>query len=167
MRVSRLFQPRQPRVLNNSSMAALARLRVICKCHTATAMNSSRVPSVLTKYRCLRTGQCVQAGKKWRESQGQSQSGYEYGPLVDLPDWEYADGRPAPMGSGQYTRQQEQRQIAERIDRLASEMMAAIQKEKDAQTAEQRRQQEIDQHKLKPKGAALKKKALRTKDPVL
>ena len=46
-------------------------------------------------------------------------------------------------------------------------MMAAIQKEKDAHIAEQRRQHEIDKQKLKPKGPALKKAALHTNDSSL
>ncbi|XP_038068902.1 39S ribosomal protein L52, mitochondrial-like [Patiria miniata] len=138
--------------------------RATCKYCTQTAVSVSRIPWMVTRY--LSTSHCVQAGRTWRDSQGQSRSGRDYGPLIDLPDWAYADGRPAPTGSGQYRRQQEQRQIAERIDRLASEMMAAVQKEKDALLAEQRKQHQIDQHKLKPKGHALKKKKLRAKDPI-
>ncbi|XP_033626695.1 39S ribosomal protein L52, mitochondrial-like [Asterias rubens] len=115
-------------------------------------------------FRSISTGGNVQAGKSWRISQGESQSGRDYGPLVDLPDWKYADGRPAPLGSGQLKRQQEQRQIAERIDRLASEMTAAIQITQNEERTRQRKQDERNQHKLKAKGQEFRKYKLSSKE---
>lgn len=38
-----------------------------------------------------------------------------HGPLTDLPDYSFTDGRQTPYGSMQYTRLQEQKLIAVRI----------------------------------------------------
>ncbi|XP_042368649.1 39S ribosomal protein L52, mitochondrial, partial [Plectropomus leopardus] len=78
----------------------------------------------------------VQAGEKWRKEHGLSRSGTEYGPLTDLPDWSYADGRPAPPMKGQLRRKQEREVLAvnffhklfdplkpERIGLISFEMM--------------------------------------------
>lgn len=70
----------------------------------------------------LHCGPAVAAGQKWRLRQGKARSGNEYGPLTDLPDWSYVDGRPAPATKGQQRRAQRQRVLNERILRLMREM---------------------------------------------
>ena len=41
------------------------------------------------------------AGETWRLSLGASRCGNEDGPLHDLPDWRFADGRSAPITPSQ------------------------------------------------------------------
>ncbi|XP_024143956.1 39S ribosomal protein L52, mitochondrial [Oryzias melastigma] len=101
----------------------------------------------------------VRAGEKWRQEHGLSRSGTEYGPLTDLPDWSYADGRPAPPMKGQLRRKQEREVLARRIVMLNTEMDRGIETWKKKQEEAKR----IEEHKksllLKPKGNLLVKKS--------
>jgi len=65
------------------------------------------------------------AGGKWRLEQGLGKCGNEYGPLVDIPDWSYADGRPAPLGPSEVRRRLKQRELAGRAMQLISELKFA------------------------------------------
>uniref|UniRef100_A0A665V432 Large ribosomal subunit protein mL52 n=1 Tax=Echeneis naucrates TaxID=173247 RepID=A0A665V432_ECHNA len=65
----------------------------------------------------------VQAGEKWRKQHGLARSGTEYGPLTDLPDWSYADGRPAPPMKGHLRRRQEREVTAVTFCSLVSGKM--------------------------------------------
>ncbi|XP_037982527.1 39S ribosomal protein L52, mitochondrial isoform X1 [Motacilla alba alba] len=49
---------------------------------------------------------------QWREAQGLSPSPAGPGPLRDLPDWSFADGRPSPPWRGQQRRERERRDTA-------------------------------------------------------
>ncbi|XP_022619908.1 39S ribosomal protein L52, mitochondrial [Seriola dumerili] len=100
----------------------------------------------------------VQAGEKWRKEHGLSRSGTEYGPLTDLPDWSYADGRPAPPMKGQLRRRQEKEVLARRIVMLSAEMDKGIEMWRERQDEAKR----VEDHKksllFKPKGKLLMKK---------
>ncbi|XP_018560642.1 39S ribosomal protein L52, mitochondrial [Lates calcarifer] len=100
----------------------------------------------------------VQGGEKWRKEHGVSRSGTEYGPLTDLPDWSYADGRPAPPLKGQLRRKQEREALARRIVMLSTEMDRGIEMWKER--LDQAKTQEEHQKSLllKPKGKLLMKK---------
>ncbi|KAF7230205.1 mitochondrial ribosomal protein L52, partial [Nothobranchius furzeri] len=99
----------------------------------------------------------VQAGEKWRLEHGLARNGSEYGPLTDLPDWSYADGRPAPPLKGQLRRKQEREVLARRIVMLSSEVDRGIEAWKEKQDEAKR----LEEHKksllLKPKGKLLLK----------
>ncbi|OCU01256.1 39S ribosomal protein L52, mitochondrial-like isoform X2 [Xenopus laevis] len=62
------------------------------------------------------------AGQDWRVRRGFARSGSEYGPLTDLPDWSFADGRPAPPWKGQIRRKEEREAFAHRVVLLSTEM---------------------------------------------
>ncbi|XP_059211247.1 39S ribosomal protein L52, mitochondrial [Centropristis striata] len=100
----------------------------------------------------------VQAGEKWRKEHGLARSGSEYGPMTDLPDWSFADGRPAPPLKGQMRRKQEREAQARRIVMLSSEMDRGIEawreKLEEAKRAEEHKKSLL----LKPKGQLLRKK---------
>ncbi|XP_071957826.1 large ribosomal subunit protein mL52-like [Antedon mediterranea] len=98
----------------------------------------------------------VAAGKAWRESQGHARTGNEYGPLTDLPDWSFADGRPAPMSRSIRQRQEIQSNIAERVQMLGNEMLTAVQQTKDKKIMKEREKQILESKKLKPKGLKVK-----------
>ncbi|XP_029943757.1 large ribosomal subunit protein mL52 [Salarias fasciatus] len=100
----------------------------------------------------------VQGGQKWRKEHGLARTGSEYGPLTDLPDWSFADGRPAPPLKGQLRRKQEGEVLARRIVRLDSEVDAGVQKFKEKQEEAERTQQLKESLLLKPKGNHLTKK---------
>ena len=89
------------------------------------AANVPRITLSLAAVRTFHSGSMVSAGQQWRLGCGRARSGTEYGPLTDLPDWCYADGRPAPPTKGHVRRAQRQRKIGQKIQRLISEMEKA------------------------------------------
>uniref|UniRef100_A0A672YWG0 Large ribosomal subunit protein mL52 n=2 Tax=Sphaeramia orbicularis TaxID=375764 RepID=A0A672YWG0_9TELE len=99
----------------------------------------------------------VQAGEKWRKEHGLSRSGSEYGPLTDLPDWSFADGRPAPPLKGQLRRKREQEALARRIVMLSSEVDRGIETWKEKQEEARRKEEHKKSLLLKPKGKLLMK----------
>ncbi|XP_039996171.1 39S ribosomal protein L52, mitochondrial [Xiphias gladius] len=100
----------------------------------------------------------VQAGEKWRKEHGLSRSGTEYGPLTDLPDWSFADGRPAPPMKGQVRRKQEREVLARRIVMLSAEVDRGIETWKEKQDETKRMEEHKKSLLFKPKGMLLMKK---------
>lgn len=70
------------------------------------------------------TSSCA-AGSKWRLKQGLGRHGNEYGPLQEIPDWSYADGRPAPLWPREVKRRQKQKELAQHAVRLMTELKDA------------------------------------------
>uniref|UniRef100_A0A3B4F909 Large ribosomal subunit protein mL52 n=1 Tax=Pundamilia nyererei TaxID=303518 RepID=A0A3B4F909_9CICH len=97
----------------------------------------------------------VQAGEKWRKEHGLARSGTEYGPLTDLPDWSFADGRPAPPMKGQLRRRQERER---RIVMLNSEVDRGMEAWREKQEEAKRMEEHKKSLLLKPKGKLLMKK---------
>ncbi|XP_064359419.1 large ribosomal subunit protein mL52 [Dromaius novaehollandiae] len=64
---------------------------------------------------------------QWRVEQGLAPSTAGYGPLRDLPDWSFVDGRPAPLWKGQIRRRQENEAFARRAVQLGRALEAAAQ----------------------------------------
>ncbi|XP_078391432.1 large ribosomal subunit protein mL52 [Cetorhinus maximus] len=90
---------------------------------------------------------------KWRLGHGLAKSGTEYGPLTDLPDWSFADGRPAPPLKGQIRRRQECEDMARRIMMLTGEMDRGMERWREQQAALQRQEEERQLNLPNPKGA--------------
>ncbi|XP_033096276.1 39S ribosomal protein L52, mitochondrial-like [Anneissia japonica] len=107
---------------------------------------------LLQTARLFQTAVPVAAGRAWRESQGHARTGTEYGPLTDLPDWSFADGRPAPDNRSIIDRRETQRKIAERVNMLAKEMMAAVENTKNKEIKEKQEHELRESKKLKAKG---------------
>ncbi|XP_023655720.1 large ribosomal subunit protein mL52 isoform X1 [Paramormyrops kingsleyae] len=95
------------------------------------------------------------AGSKWRLEHGLARSGSEYGPLTDLPDWSYADGRPAPAMKGQVRRQRERAEFAKRVVDLSEEMDRGMQRWKQEKEDAQAMEEKKKSLRLKPKGRLL------------
>ncbi|XP_005882322.1 PREDICTED: 39S ribosomal protein L52, mitochondrial isoform X1 [Myotis brandtii] len=112
--------------------------------------------ALLFSVRRLHGSAAARAGGQWRLQQGMAANPSGYGPLTELPDWSYADGRPAPPMKGQLRRQAQREKFARRVVLLSQEMDAGLQA---WQLRQQEKLQEEEQKKknaLKPKGAALK-----------
>ncbi|XP_061664755.1 39S ribosomal protein L52, mitochondrial [Syngnathoides biaculeatus] len=108
--------------------------------------------------RRLSTTTGAQAGEKWRKEHGLARSGTEYGPLTDLPDWSFADGRPAPPMKGTLRRRREREELARRIVMLDSEIDRGIESCRERDEEAQRLRERQKSLLLKPKGHLLKKK---------
>ncbi|XP_012980319.2 39S ribosomal protein L52, mitochondrial isoform X1 [Mesocricetus auratus] len=104
--------------------------------------------------RRLHCSAAARAGGQWRLKQGLAANSAGYGPLTELPDWSFADGRPAPPMRGQLRRQAQREKLARRIVLLTQEMDAGLQAWKlRQQKLEEERKQEKG---LKPKGISLR-----------
>ncbi|KAK2863035.1 hypothetical protein Q5P01_002568 [Channa striata] len=115
--------------------------------------------SVLKKSSRQFTTTCgAQAGDKWRKEHGLARSGTEYGPLTDLPDWSFADGRLAPPMKGQLKRRQERETLARRIVMLNSEVDKGMERWSQKQEEAKRMEEHQKSLLLKPKGKLLMKK---------
>lgn len=91
--------------------------------------SSSFILTSLTRERGLHVSAVIGAGQQWRLGLGKSRSGTEYGPLTDIPDWRFADGRLAPPTRAHVRRSQRQKKIKQRIQTLISEMEQAEEEE--------------------------------------
>ncbi|KAJ8261592.1 hypothetical protein GJAV_G00156070 [Gymnothorax javanicus] len=97
------------------------------------------------------------AGRKWRLENNLAPSGTEYGPLTDLPDWSFADGRPAPPLKGQERRKREREEFARRVVLLSSEVDRGMQRWREAKEEQKAKEEKERSLRLKPKGAHLLK----------
>ncbi|XP_020018426.2 large ribosomal subunit protein mL52 isoform X1 [Castor canadensis] len=108
-----------------------------------------------TGVRRLHCGVSAQAGSHWRLRQGMAASPSGYGPLTELPDWSFADGRPAPPMKGQLRRKAQREKFARRVVLLSQEIDAGLQtwelRQKEKLQEEERKQKNA----LIPKGASL------------
>ncbi|XP_017655310.1 39S ribosomal protein L52, mitochondrial isoform X3 [Nannospalax galili] len=66
----------------------------------------------LSSVRRLQCSAAARAGSQWRLKQGLPANPSGYGPLTELPDWSFADGRPAPPMKGQLRRKAEREKLA-------------------------------------------------------
>ncbi|XP_015976010.2 39S ribosomal protein L52, mitochondrial isoform X2 [Rousettus aegyptiacus] len=110
--------------------------------------------AALAGIRRLHCSAAIRAGSQWRLQQGLAASPSGYGPLTELPDWSYADGRPAPPMKGQLRRKAQREKFARRVVLLSQEMDAGLQAWQLRQ--QEKLQEEERKHKnaLKRKGAA-------------
>ncbi|XP_055471618.1 39S ribosomal protein L52, mitochondrial isoform X1 [Psammomys obesus] len=104
--------------------------------------------------RRLHCSVAARAGGQWRLQQGLAANPSGYGPLTELPDWSFADGRPAPPMKGQLRRKAQREKLARRVVLLTQEMDAGLQawKLRQQKLEEERKQK----NPLKPKGTLLK-----------
>ncbi|XP_062305485.1 39S ribosomal protein L52, mitochondrial [Osmerus eperlanus] len=108
--------------------------------------------------RHLSTTCCVRGGLKWRLEHGLARSGSEYGPLTDLPDWSFADGRPAPPMKGQLRRKEERETLTRRIVALETEVDKGMDQWKQKQELSKEMEVQKNSLLLKRKGNSLLKK---------
>ncbi|XP_006252038.1 large ribosomal subunit protein mL52 isoform X1 [Rattus norvegicus] len=108
----------------------------------------------LSSVRRLHSSAVARAGSQWRLQQGLAANPSGYGPLTELPDWSFADGRPAPPMKGQLRREAQREKLARRVVLLTQEMDAGLQawKLRQQKLQEERKQK----HDLKPKGTSLR-----------
>ncbi|XP_027698865.1 39S ribosomal protein L52, mitochondrial [Vombatus ursinus] len=96
------------------------------------------------------------AGSAWRIQQGLAPSPSGYGPLTELPDWSYADGRSAPPMKGQLRRKAQREKFARRVVLLSQEMDAGMKTWEQKQQEKRQEEENKQQNLLKPKGASMK-----------
>ncbi|XP_044276843.1 39S ribosomal protein L52, mitochondrial [Varanus komodoensis] len=93
-----------------------------------------------------------QGGGKWRVKQGFPVNPSMYGPLTDLPDWSFADGRPAPPMKRQLQRKEKNKEFARRVVQLSAEIDHGMEKWKAKQRQQEEMEKEKQVNRLQPKG---------------
>ncbi|XP_011163169.1 39S ribosomal protein L52, mitochondrial [Solenopsis invicta] len=102
---------------------------------------------------------CVQyLNQRWRQKRGLTANPNTFGPLTNLPDYTFQDGRVTPLGIRQKARLDKQRDYAARIITLVGEMDYAVERHAKLQEKKKQRRQKILDNKLKPKGELLLQK---------
>ncbi|XP_034106813.1 large ribosomal subunit protein mL52 [Drosophila nasuta] len=96
--------------------------------------------------------------QKWRADRGLTENPNAFGPLTNLPDYTYLDGRATPLGSNQKKRLLKQQEVAAKIVELSSELEFAKARHERLKSEAKAEKQRIIQNKLKPKGQLLLKK---------
>ncbi|KAM5340609.1 large ribosomal subunit protein mL52 isoform 1-T1 [Glossophaga mutica] len=112
--------------------------------------------TLLSSVRRLHCNAAARAGSQWRLQQGLAANPSGYGPLTELPDWSYADGRPAPPMKGQLRRKAQREKFARRVVLLSQEMDAGLQAWQLRQQEKLQEEERKQKNALKPKGAALR-----------
>lgn len=101
--------------------------------------------------RSLTSTAAIFAGSKWRYDQGKAENNSSYGPLTDLPDYTYLDGRPTELSTCQTRRQQKRIALASRVMLLISEMKQGQENYQYRLGLAEKERKEIVQKRLKPK----------------
>uniref|UniRef100_A0ACB8EW90 Uncharacterized protein n=1 Tax=Sphaerodactylus townsendi TaxID=933632 RepID=A0ACB8EW90_9SAUR len=91
----------------------------------------------------------------WAGRHALPENGSDYGPMTDLPDWSFADGRPAPPMKGYLRRQEKNREFARRIAMISSEIDRGMEKWETNQREQRQQAEEKRQNRLLPKGGSL------------
>ncbi|XP_026575285.1 39S ribosomal protein L52, mitochondrial [Pseudonaja textilis] len=95
------------------------------------------------------------AGSEWRIKHGLPENPSDQGLTTDLPDWSFADGRPAPPMAGHLRRQEKKRELVRRIAQLSSELDHGMKKWEAKQKKQEEDQEEKRRKRLRPKGDSL------------
>lgn len=95
---------------------------------------------------------------KWRQARNLPPNPNSFGPLTNLPDYSFKDGRPVPFGSNQKKRIDKQRENLVLIKQLAYEVDNAVVTYEQLQKQKEVEKQQIIDRKLKEKGDKLLKK---------
>ncbi|CAD6242397.1 GSCOCG00009481001-RA-CDS [Cotesia congregata] len=114
---------------------------------TGTGSNLSNI-----YYNKFHVSSIQQLDQKWRKKNRFTQNPNAFGPLTNLPDYSFADGRPVPFGVRQMTRINKQRQYFTKIKQLASEVDYAVERYNRIQNELTEKKKSIIDSKLKPKG---------------
>ncbi|KAK2584111.1 hypothetical protein KPH14_006552 [Odynerus spinipes] len=109
-------------------------------------------------FRSVHTSRMRLLKQDWRMENGLTENPNAFGPLTNLPDYSFKDGRPVPLGVGQKKRMIKQQQYAAKIVQLVGEIDYAVARHARLQEEEKQRRQNILDSKLKPKGDLLLKK---------
>ncbi|XP_039353918.1 39S ribosomal protein L52, mitochondrial isoform X2 [Mauremys reevesii] len=106
----RLYPPCRTEFVNCSHMVPT--LLPVPFPNMAAPLGLRLAPRLAAAPRHIHCGAPRPAVGQWRVQQGLAASSAGYGPLRDLPDWSFVDGRPAPPWKGQMRRQQEDEAFA-------------------------------------------------------
>lgn len=98
------------------------------------------------------------ANQHWREDHGLPLNPNSDGPLTNLPDYSFVDGRTTPLGTNQKKRIEHQQEIARKMVSAIKELDYAKKRHAEMKASKEAEKKQILENKLKPKGHLLLKK---------
>ncbi|XP_033026843.1 39S ribosomal protein L52, mitochondrial isoform X2 [Lacerta agilis] len=135
----------------------------------ATPSGGPRLAKIASVSRTFHCSTVDQSGGAWRVNTANdfalcilpSRHGFpinpsHYGPLTDLPDWSFADGRPAPPMKNHLRRKEKNENLARRIAMISAEMDQGVEKWKAKQNEREQQAEEKRRNRLQPKGNSQK-----------
>ncbi|KFM80988.1 39S ribosomal protein L52, mitochondrial, partial [Stegodyphus mimosarum] len=130
-------------------MAAACKQILAVKLIEKTALN------YYLESRCIHISAILEKVGGWRLRHGIPAKGVEYGPLTDLPDWSYADGRPAPLQEAKKRKIKLHKEYCEKIIKLTKEVDECLELNQQKATMEEAKRQNAIRNRLKAKGDSL------------
>ncbi|XP_017027753.1 large ribosomal subunit protein mL52 [Drosophila kikkawai] len=124
-------------------------LKITKLCLASSASATAQRNIAISASRCI--------DQKWRADKGLPENPNAFGPLTNMPDYTFLDGRTTPLGSNQKRRLLKQQEIASKIVELTGELEFAKQRHERLKAQAAAEKQRIIQNKLKPKGHLLLK----------
>ncbi|XP_033210553.1 39S ribosomal protein L52, mitochondrial [Belonocnema kinseyi] len=103
----------------------------------------------------FKTSSSVSIDQYWRMQKGLTANPNAFGPLTNLPDYSFKDGRPTPYGVNQKRKIVKNREYAAKIVRLVGEVDYAVERYDRLIKEKQEEQRRIIDSKLKAKGELL------------
>ncbi|KAK0168233.1 hypothetical protein PV327_002057 [Microctonus hyperodae] len=94
----------------------------------------------------------LQLNQRWRREKRLTENPNAFGPLTNLPDYSFLDGRPTPFGIRQLARINEQREILQKVRKLTYEVDHAVEKHARMKYMNAQNRKSIIEGKLKEKG---------------
>ena len=101
---------------------------------------------------------------KWRKEKGLPKNHNSFGPLTNLPDYSFKDGRPVPFGTNQKKRFDEQKLKLQKIKQYVGEIDYAVERYERIMQDKIKQRQILLESKLKPKGDLLIESSKDNKD---
>nr|AAX62412.1 putative mitochondrial ribosomal protein L52 [Lysiphlebus testaceipes] len=117
--------------------------------------NAIRAKNTFSMIKGFHTTCISQIDQEWRREQRLTRNPNRFGPLTNLPDYSFADGRPVPFGVRQFTRIKKQREYLDQIKKLTGEVDYAVMRHAKMQKKIEENKQKILNSKFKPKGQEL------------
>ncbi|XP_035206796.1 39S ribosomal protein L52, mitochondrial-like [Stegodyphus dumicola] len=127
----------------------------VCKQIVAMKLIERAALNYCLESQCIHTSAVVETLGGWRLRHGIPAKGREYGPLTDLPDWSYADGRPAPLQQAKRKRIKLHKEYCEKIIKLTKEVDECLELNQQKAAMEEARRQNAIHNRLKAKGDSL------------
>ncbi|XP_015110021.1 39S ribosomal protein L52, mitochondrial [Diachasma alloeum] len=103
----------------------------------------------------IHTTTVTRLDQSWRQKKRLPENPNAFGPLTNLPDYSYTDGRPTPFGVRMLNRINKQREILKKVRQLTSEVDFAVKRHERIQREKKEHRERVLDSKLKPKGQKL------------
>ncbi|XP_012283326.1 39S ribosomal protein L52, mitochondrial [Orussus abietinus] len=117
--------------------------------------NAGRCSGYKSFFNGFHTTSMRSVDQSWRIKNRLTENPNAFGPLTNMSDYSFKDGRVTPLGVKQLIRLNKHQEYTKRIITLVSQIDYAVKRYDKLQLEENERRQKILESKLKPKGKPL------------